>query len=99
MRGINFKRKGFETILEQVLDGIVEEIVITHRDRLSRFSFEFIQSICRKFGTKIIVTNSKQDKTQQQELADDLMSVITVFTARYYGSRKYKLLTKDKNIS
>lgn len=97
--GINFKRKGFKTILEQVLDGNVKEIVITNRDRLSRFSFELIQSICRKFGTKIIVIDDKQNKSRQQELADDIMSVITVFTARYYGSRKYKLLTKDKNIS
>ncbi len=97
--GISIKRKGFKTLLEQILEGNVEEIVVANKDRLSRFSFKLIQLICRKFGTRIIVANKQKTKSDNEELADDIISIITVFTAKYYGSRKYKLLTKDPNIS
>lgn len=87
--GINPNRKNFKTLLDKILDGTVKEIVVAHKDRLSRFSFDIIQFICRKFGTKLIIINEKEDKEPTEELTDDLMSVITVFSARYYGRRKY----------
>lgn len=87
--GINEKRKGYKALLEQVFTGTVKQIVVAHKDRLSRFSFDLFQSVCSKYGTKIIVAREEEDKNGQQELTDDLMSVITVFTARYYGKRKY----------
>lgn len=97
--GINFKRKNFQTILEQVLSGNVKEIVVAHKDRLTRFSFEILEFICNKFNTKITVLSSNVIKTESEELASDLMSIITVFSARYYGRRKYKILQKNKNLS
>jgi putative resolvase len=98
--GINPNRKGFKALLDKILSSTVREIVVAHRDRLSRFSFEFISQICKKFGTKIKVLGDEPDsKTPSEELAEDLMSIITVFTARYYGSRKYNLLKEDKDLS
>jgi predicted site-specific integrase-resolvase len=87
--GINPNRKNFKTLLDRILDGTVKEVVVAHKDRLSRFSFDIIQLICRKFGTKLIVIDDKENKEPAEELTEDLMSVITVFSARYYGSRKY----------
>ena len=90
--GINFKRKGFKTILEQVLKGNVKEIVVTHKDRLSRFGFDLFQFICKKNGTKITILNDRDSKDESNELTDDLMAIITLFTSRYKGKRKYNLL-------
>lgn len=87
--GINPNRKNFKTLLDRILNGTVKEVVVAHKDRLSGFSFDIIQLICRKFGTKLIVINDKENREPAEELTDDLMSVITVFSARYYGSRKY----------
>lgn len=88
--GINEKRKGYQTLLDNIFNGDVKEIVVAHKDRLSRFSFELIQQICKKFGTKLIIARKRDEpEYPSNELTEDLMSVITVFTARYYGKRKY----------
>lgn len=88
--GINEKRKSYKTLLDNIFNGDVKEVVVAHKDRLSRFSFELIQQICKKFGTKLIVANKRNGKENpDSELTEDLMSIITVFTARYYGKRKY----------
>jgi len=88
--GINFKRKGINTILEAVIKGNVGEVVVAYKDRLTRFGFEFFETIFKHFSTTITVLNNSDDETPETELAEDLMSVITVFSARYYGTRKYK---------
>ena len=91
--GINEKRKGYQALLDNVFNGDVKEIVVAHKDRLSRFSFDLIQQICKKFGTKLIIVNKHESnigkENSSNELTEDLMSVITVFSARYYGRRKY----------
>lgn len=87
--GINFKRKGFKGILEQLFDGNVEEVVVATKDRLARFSFQLLKFIFNKFNAKLIVVDNDKEKQFNEELTDDLMSVITVFSARYYGKRKY----------
>lgn len=98
--GINYDRKGFKTILEQVFDKNVEEVVVASKDRFVRFGFELFEFIFNKFGTRIKIINSKKCKTSEQELAEDLLSVVTVFTARYHGKRKYTTNNKkNKNIS
>ena len=79
--GIN--RKGFEFLLDKILSNTVKEIVVAHRDRLPRFSLKFIAQTCKKFGTKIKVLGGKsKSKIPPEELAEDLISIITVFTAR-----------------
>lgn len=97
--GINFKRKGLKTLLDKVLSGRVNEVVVAHKDRLTRFGFELFQYLCQKYNTKLTILNNDQDKSPSEELADDLLSIVTVFTARYHGARKYKVLQKDSNLS
>ena len=87
--GINFKRKGLQTILDACLQGTVGEIVIAHRDRLCRFGFELIESIVVKSGGKITVLDNDGNKSGEQELAEDLLSIIHVYSCRQTGKRSY----------
>lgn len=87
--GINYRRKGFKTLLELILSNDVEEIVVFSKDRLSRFSNELIEDICRHYGTKLTVVSNETTQKTQEELAEDLISIVTVFTSRFYGKRKY----------
>jgi predicted site-specific integrase-resolvase len=90
--GINFKRKGFTTLLDKIISGKVKELVVTHKDRLCRFGFDIIQLLCKKFNTKLTILADSDPKDASSELTDDLMAIITVFSSRYYGKRKYSLL-------
>ena len=95
--GINFERKGFRKLLEQVFSGNIEKIAITYKDRLTRFGFDLLEWICQKHGVEFMVMSNTENKEREQELAEDLMSIITVFTSRYYGrgSNKNK---ENKNL-
>ena len=87
--GLNFSRKGFSKLLEAIITGSVAEVVVAYKDRLCRFGFELFENLCKHFSTTITIVNNNNDKSSTQELAEDLLSVITVFTARFYGKRKY----------
>lgn len=98
--GINWKRKGLQTILELAMSGKLEEIVVAHRDRLCRFAFELIEFILSQTKTKIIVLNSDDGKSSEQELADDVLSIIHVYSCRTLGKRRYRNKNKeDSNVS
>lgn len=97
--GINFKRRGLTSLLEQVFNGNVSQVVVSHKDRLTRFGFELFELIFRRFGVVLTVLSAPRVKEPASELATDLLSIITVFTARFYGSRKYKVLPKNKVLS
>jgi len=87
--GINFKRKGLSTILDSCLQGTIGEVVIAHRDRLCRFGFELIEQLVSKAGGQITVLDSSDNKTSEQELAEDLLSIIHVFSCRQMEKRSY----------
>lgn len=97
--GINFKRRGLNSILERLFNGTLEKVVVSHRDRLTRFGFEHFEYIFRRFKSSIVVENSEKETSYEKELVDDIMSIITVFTARYYGSRKYHVRKKNTILS
>jgi predicted site-specific integrase-resolvase len=87
--GINFKRKGLSTILDSCLQGCIGEIVVAHRDRLCRFGFELIEQLVTKAGGRITVLQDCDNKTSEQELTEDLLSIIHVFSCRQMGRRSY----------
>lgn len=87
--GLNYKRKNFNKILDLVAENKVDKIIITYKDRFIRFGFEWFENYCEKYGTKIVVLN-EEEKSYQQELVEDLISIIHVFSCRIYGLRKYK---------
>jgi predicted site-specific integrase-resolvase len=86
--GINWKRKGLLSILEQSMSGGVEEVVVASRDRLCRFSFELLEWLFRKSGTRLVVLQQK-DESPEDELGDDLLSIVQVFCCRRNGRRRY----------
>ena len=88
--GINFKRKGLSTILDMCLQGIIGNIVVAHKDRLCRFGFELINELVQKSGGNIIVLNENENKSDEQELSEDLLSIVQIFCCRQMGKRKYK---------
>jgi predicted site-specific integrase-resolvase len=93
--GINFKRRGLLSLLDDVFGGHVSKIVVAHRDRLSRFGFELFEHIFKRFGATVEVVSDSDVKEPTVELAKDLLSIITVFSARYYGSRSYNALQEN----
>jgi predicted site-specific integrase-resolvase len=94
--GINFNRKGLTTILESALQGTIGEVVIAHRDRLCRFGFDLIKLIIEKQGGKITVIDDERNKSTEQELSEDLLSIIHIYSCRQMGKRSYKI--KNENI-
>lgn len=81
--GVNFKRKGFQTLLDLCLKENIDELVVTHKDRLCRFGFELFEQIFKKSGIKFLVhSNNEVTQTREEELAEDLFSLVTVFVAK-----------------
>lgn len=96
--GINFKRRGLQTILELAFRGCLQKVVVAHRDRLTRFGFELFDFIFKVHNVELEILSSNDIKEPARELLEDVLSIITVFTARFYGSRKYRILKKAKNL-
>ena len=86
--GLNFKRKGFISILERAMRGDVQELVVAHRDRLCRFGFDLVEWIVSKNGGRILVLDNP-DVSPYTELTQDLLSILHVFSRRLHGLRKY----------
>jgi putative resolvase len=87
--GLNYKRKKLLAILERVLAGNVRLLVVGHKDRLSRFGFDFFQWLCGKFNCKIVVLN-QTNLSPEREMVEDILAIVHVFSCRLYGLRKYK---------
>lgn len=101
--GMNFERKSFQKLIELVIKGKIELVIIENKDRLVRFGFELVELIFRYFGTKILIINdSISNKSYEQELTEDLVSIIHYFSMKMYSHRRKlnkfrKELLKDDN--
>ncbi|MFP4119917.1 IS607 family transposase [Coleofasciculus sp.] len=85
--GLNYKKRGLQKLLQLIMDEQLDRLVITNKDRLLRFGSELIFSLCEYAGIEIIVLNRKEDSSYEEDLAADVLEIITVFSARLYGSR------------
>ncbi|WP_404799798.1 IS607 family transposase [Anabaenopsis elenkinii] len=92
--GLNFKRKKFLAILERIIDGDIQRIVVAHPDRLVRFGFELVRWLCTKFECELVVLNDRK-LSPEQELLQDMLSIIHCFSSRLYGLKKYKSSIKE----
>jgi putative resolvase len=96
---LNFRRKGFASLLEQILSGDVEQVVVAHKDRLCRFGFDLVKFIASKFNTTIVVLDETR-LSPNEELVKDLVSIIHAFSSRIHGLGKYsKQIQKDSDLS
>ena len=96
--GLNYNRKKWNKLIEEVMENKIDTIVITHKDRFIRFGYEWFEKFLLKFDTKLLVVNN-EFLSPQEELVQDIISIIHVFSCRIYGLRKYSdKIKKDKDI-
>lgn len=91
--GLNYNRKKWNQLLEEVMENKIKTIVISNRDRFVRFGYDWFERFCGKFNTEIIVVNNEA-LSPKEELAQDIISILHIFSCRLYGLRKYKNLIK-----
>lgn len=88
--GINFKRKGLLKILDMAVENKLDELVITYKDRLCRIGYELIEHILTKYSKTNIIIENVENKETSQQVTEDLIEIITVYSSKLYGSRSYK---------
>jgi putative resolvase len=89
--GLNYNNRGLQKLLKRIMQGDVGRLVLTHKDRLLRLGAELVFAMCAEFETEVVIINkSNEEVTFEQELVPDMIELITVFSARLYGSRSQK---------
>ncbi len=94
--GLNLNKRGIRKIIHLAIEGKINELVVAHRDRLTRFGFELIEEIINKYSKGKIVILSEPDKLEpEEEIVKDIMSIMNVYVAKINGLRKYKKNNKN----
>lgn len=88
--GLNYKKNGLLKLIELIETNQIERLVINYKDRLLRFGSEIIFEMCKYHKVEVIVVSEDEPKNYEEELVDDVLSIITVFSAKLYGSRSHK---------
>ena len=88
---LNDKRIGFNQLTNLVITGKVNKVIVEHKDRLTRFQFNFIKKIFKTFGVDIIVIDDKDEISDIEELTRDMMSLLACFSVKYYGKRSLEI--------
>jgi predicted site-specific integrase-resolvase len=88
--GMNYNKKGLKRLIDLILDYHITRLVLTHKDRLLRFGAELIFTLCELRQVEVVIINKSEDTSFEEELASDVLEIITVFSARLYGSRSHK---------
>lgn len=89
--GMNENRKALQEMIFQIIDGNINKVIISNRDRLTRFGFGYFKHLFERFNCEIIEVNLTEDKTFEQEMTDDLIAIIHHFSMKFYGKRKTQL--------
>ena len=87
--GLNYNRKQWNKLIDECMTNEIGTIIITHKDRFIRFGFDWFERFLNKFGVKFIIVNN-ESLSPQEELVQDIISILHVFSCRIYGLRKYK---------
>jgi putative resolvase len=88
--GMNYKKKGLVRLIKMICNNEVDRLILCHKDRLLRFGSDLIFMLCEHFGTEVIIINRSADSSFEEDLTADVLEIITVFSARLYGSRSHK---------
>lgn len=96
--GINYKRKGLLNLIELTTQNKVEKIVVLYKDRLLRFGFELVEHLASLYDCQIEVIDNTE-KTENQELVEDMIQIITVFSAKLQGKRAHKAKRMIKELT
>jgi putative resolvase len=87
--GLNFKRKKFVALMDAIVRGEVSTLVIAHKDRLCRFGFDWFEHVCKENRCTLLVLNTEK-LSPEQEMVQDLMTIVHCFSSRLYGLRNYR---------
>ncbi|EKU82745.1 hypothetical protein HMPREF9710_01974 [Massilia timonae CCUG 45783] len=87
---MNHRKKGLKRLLDGIVEDEVGRLVLTHKDRLLRFGAELILSLCQARQVEVVIINQGEDTNFEEELASDVLEIVTVFSARLYGSRSHR---------
>ena len=87
--GLNFRRGHFLKLLDMIVLGRIERLVVAHKDRLCRFGFEMVEHLCQTHGCDLVVMN-QESLSPDQEMVQDMLSIVHCFSARLYGLRNYR---------
>ena len=97
--GLNYNRKKWNKLIEECMENKIDTIIVTHKDRFIRFGYDWFERFLGKFNVKIIVVNNEL-LSPQEELVQDIISILHVFSCRIYGLRKYKKkIERDEEIA
>ena len=88
--GLNYSKRGLRTLINRIMEGKIGRLVLTHKDRLLRFGSELIFAFCEARQIEVVLVNQGDQPSFEEELASDVLEIITVFSARLYGSRSLK---------
>ena len=88
--GLNYQKRGLQKLIKKICCGEIRRLVLSHKDRLLRFGAELIFALCEQFGTEVVIINASENSSFEEELVQDVLEIITVFSARLYGSRSHK---------
>ena len=87
--GLNSRRKGLSKLLDNVIEDKVNRIFITYKERLTRFGYEYIERICDEHGVEIIILHKDEEKSNEEELVEDMMSLLASFSGKWYDMRSH----------
>ena len=87
---MNYRKKGLLRLLNMLIDDKIERLVVTHKDRLLRFGAELVFAICEMQNVEVVIINKGAESSFEEDLAKDVLEIITVFSARLCGSRSKK---------
>ena len=88
--GMNYHKKGLKRLLDDILDNKIDRLVLTHKDRLLRFGAELVFALCEARQVEVVIINQGENLSFEEELAQDVLEIITVFSTRLYGSPSKK---------
>ncbi|RYZ90148.1 MAG: IS607 family transposase [Proteobacteria bacterium] len=88
--GLNYKKPGLKKLLRLIFARRVTHLVLNHKDRLLRFGSELVFDLCKHFCVEVVILEDVQNSSFEEELTRDVLELMTVFSARFYGRRSHK---------
>ncbi len=88
--GLNYQKGGLRKLIQSICSSKIDRLLLTHKDRLLRFGAELIFSLCEQFGVEVVIINKTDSASFEDDLVQDVLEIITVFSARLYGARSRK---------
>jgi putative resolvase len=88
--GVNYRKSGLRKLIQRICDGDVERLVMKNRDSLLRFGIDLVFALCENFQTEVVIMNVNSLEDFEDDIAEDILEIITIFSARLYGTRHEK---------